>query len=72
MRTVDDQVRIAAAGGGITIDARVMHTDDLVKIAEAGSNKGATIIMTGLLSRSTDDLVRIGAAGQGCVLFEGA
>ena len=69
-RTVDDLVRIAAAGGGFRLDASVRRTDNLVRIAAAASRNGAKVIFTGLKIRTTDDLVRIGAAGKGCVFFE--
>jgi DNA replication protein len=69
-RTIEDLVRIAAAGGGFKIDASLKSTDDLVRIAAAASTKQAKIALTGLKTRTTEDLVRIGAAGKGCVFFE--
>ena len=71
-KTIDDLVRIAAAGGGMHVAAR-MRTDDLARIASAAaasSNRGARIIVTGRSAKSTDDLVRIAAAGKGCVVFD--
>jgi hypothetical protein len=69
-RTIDDLVRIAAAGGGFKIDASIKRIDDLVRIAAAASTNKANLVFTGLNARTTDDLVRIGAAGKGCVFFE--
>ncbi|MFH2134185.1 MAG: hypothetical protein ABII81_03280 [Pseudomonadota bacterium] len=71
LKTTDDLVRIAAAGGGFVLDASLKSTDDLVRIAAAASNKGARVTFSGLKLKSTDDLVRIGAAGKGCVVLEG-
>jgi serine/threonine protein kinase len=55
-RRVDDLIRIAAAGGGFSMDASTGHTDDLIRIAAAASGKGL-IIFRGMNSRSTDDLI---------------
>jgi len=71
MRTTDDLVRIAAAGGGFRLDAAMRTTDDLVRIASAASTKGAHVVFAGLKLRTTDDLVRIAAAGKGSVFLEG-
>lgn len=69
-RSVDELVRIAAAGGGFRLDAAIKRTDDLVSIASAASQRGARVTFAGLGIRSTDELVRISAAGQGCVFLE--
>jgi DNA replication protein len=69
-RTIDDLVRIAAAGGGFKLDASMKRTDELVRIAAAAATNGAKVILTGLTARTTDELVRIGAAGKGSVFFE--
>ena len=71
LKSINDLVRIAAAGGGFVLDASLKSTDDLVRIAAAASNNGARVTFTGLKLKSTDDLVRIGAAGKGCVVLEG-
>jgi DNA replication protein len=64
-----DLVRIAAAGGGMTLPA-TKPTEDLVRICAAASNKRAQITIVGADSLSTADLVRIAAAGEGCVIFD--
>jgi hypothetical protein len=71
LKSTDDLVRIAAAGGGFTLDASLRSTNDLVRIAAAASEKGSQITFVGLKLRSTDDLVRIGAASKGCVVLVG-
>jgi hypothetical protein len=43
----------------------------LVRIAAAAKISGAKVTLTGLNHKTTDDLVRIGAAGKGCVVLEG-
>lgn len=68
-RTVDDLVRIAAAGGGMKVPSHY-STDDLVRIAATASSKGSQITIAGASERATDDLVRIAAAGKGCVVFK--
>lgn len=70
LKSTDELVRIAAAGGGFVLAASLKSTDDLVRIAAAASHKGARVTFTGLKLKSTDELVRIGAAGQGCVVLE--
>jgi DNA replication protein len=69
LKHIDDLVRIAAAGGGFTLDASMKHTNDLVRIAAAASRTGTKITLRGLSLRPVDDLVRISAAGNGCVQF---
>jgi DNA replication protein len=71
LRSTNDLVRIAAAGGGFILDAALRSTDDLVRIAAAASTHGARVTFSGLKLRSTDDLVRISAAGKGAVMLEG-
>lgn len=71
LRSTNDLVRIAAAGGGFILDASLRSTDDLVRIAAAASMHGARVTFSGLKLRSTDDLVRISAAGKGAVVLEG-
>jgi hypothetical protein len=68
--TTNDLIRIAAAGGGFTLDAGSRLTDDLIQIAAAASRNGARIIFYNLGARTTDDIVRIAAAGKGAVSFD--
>lgn len=69
-KTTDQLVRIAAAGGGMHIDANGKTTDQMVRIAAAASGKGATINIINSSKKTTDQLVRIAAAGKGCVMFD--
>ena len=61
---------IAAAGGGMIIDAATKSTIDLKGIAAAASSKQALIILKNAESKSTMDLKGIAAAGNGCVVFD--
>ena len=70
MRTTDDLVRIAAAGGGFTLQAGLRATEDLVRIAAAASARGSRVTFRSLRMRSTADLVAIAAAGKGAVSFD--
>ena len=69
MRLTSDLVRIAAAGGGFTIDTNGRTTDDLVQIA-AAAREQAIIVIRKVSHMRTDDLVRIAAACKGSVLFD--
>jgi hypothetical protein len=68
-RTTDHLVRIASAGAGFRICA-VRGTNDLVRIVAAASSHQARIVIYGTDGMTTDDLVRVGAAGKGTVFFE--
>jgi hypothetical protein len=69
MRSLEDAVQVAQAGGGFTMQASVRRTDDLVRIAQAAAKSGAKVTFTGLEMRRTEDLVEIALAGQGAVSF---
>jgi hypothetical protein len=69
MRLTNDLVRIAAAGGGFTIDTNGRTTDDLVRIAAAAKGE-AIIVIRNVSHMRTYDLVRIAAAGKGSVVFD--
>ena len=70
LKPINEVVRIAAAGGGFTMNGKLKPTEDLVRIAAAASSNQARIVFVGLQLRPTQDLVRIAAAGKGCVVFE--
>lgn len=72
MRTVDDLVSIALAGGGLTLNAADLTVDAMIRIATAASGGTHTaqihIHNTGHLS--TADMEDIGRVGRGCVIFD--
>ncbi len=69
-RSVEDLVRIAHVGGGLKLDGANISDDALVRIAHAASHKGARIVVVNSSHFTTDQLMRIGQIGRGCVLFE--
>lgn len=69
-RTIDQTVRLAAAGGGFRVDASTKTIDQVVRIAAAASGKGSQILVLNAETRTIDELVRIAAAGKGCVVFD--
>lgn len=69
-KSLDDLIHIAAAGGGFTMEAGTFSSDDLVRIAAAVAGTGAQVVIHGVTGRTTEDLVRIAAAGRGAVRFE--
>jgi hypothetical protein len=72
LRSVEELMKVVAAGGGIRMDGSKRLTNDLMKIASAAKHRGARITFTNMAYRSTEELMQIGAAGQGQVVFEGA
>lgn len=70
IRPAQELLRIASAGGGFTLDGSRYSADDLVEIVSAVRRNGSRVHITRCLMKSTDDLVRIAAAGKGCVTFE--
>ncbi|UZJ44467.1 hypothetical protein OOT55_17695 [Marinimicrobium sp. C6131] len=68
--TIDQIVRIAAAGGGMTINAQGKTVDQVVRIAAAASGKQAQLVIRNVQGYTVDQMVRIAAAGKGCVLFD--
>lgn len=66
MKTTDDLIRIAAAGGGIDLSNTPKTTPDLIRIAAAAAGKGSQIWING--NKTTDDLLRICSAGRGSVM----
>ncbi|MGX8273020.1 hypothetical protein ACWQV9_10075 [Brevundimonas diminuta] len=67
-KTTNDLIRIAHAGGGFTLEAKLRSVEDLIRIAHAAGGR-ARLVFTGMAGRSTEDLIRIGHAGQGSVEF---
>jgi len=67
---IDDLIQIASAGGGFRLDATQRYPDELMQIATAAKNGGATVIFSGMFQYYTNDLIRIATAGKGAVIFE--
>ena len=69
MKSTEDLIRIAAAGGGFELKAGLRQTNDLIRIAAAASNHKSRIVFKGCGLKPLDDLIRIAAAGKGAVTF---
>jgi DNA replication protein len=70
MKTTDELVRIASAGGGFVVEAGRRTTEELVKISAAARQSGATVVFRNMGIRKTEALLKIAAAGKGKVVFE--
>lgn len=70
MKTTNQLIDIARAGGGIRIDASTKTTDQLVDIARAASNKMVHLTLANANAKTTDQLIQIARAGKGCVVFD--
>lgn len=70
MKTTDELVKIAAAGGGLVVEAGRRTTEELMRISAAAKHSGATVVFRNVAMRKTDALVRIAGAGKGRVIFE--
>lgn len=69
-RLTEDLIRLAHAGCGFTISGRGRQLNDLVSIAQAARIGSAQITIFGVANYSTDDLIRIGQAGAGRIIFD--
>jgi hypothetical protein len=70
MRSIEELIKIARAGGGFRLDASHCTTDDVIKVAEVAGECGAELHITRICGKSTDELVKIASAGRGRVFFE--
>lgn len=70
MRSTNDIVRILLSGGGLSLNGQMRMTDELVRMALAARQSGASFTISGMAMRSTDEIVRIALAGGGRVTFE--
>ncbi|MFD0913971.1 hypothetical protein [Methylophilus luteus] len=66
----DELIRIAHAGLGFKLSASSKPLADLLRIADAAKDKGATITFTEISGLSDYDIKRIQLASEGHVLFE--
>ncbi len=66
----NDLVRIAAAGGGFSTNAGFREVNDLIRIASAAGVSGAKLTFQNLTHLSTEEIIRISAAGKGNIVFE--
>lgn len=69
-RTVLDLQKIAASGGGFSLDASTYTTLDLQKVAASMASGGGRLVLRNLNKFTTLDLQKISASGKGCVFLE--
>ncbi len=69
-KSVTDLRAIAAAGGGMVLDAKKYSTTDLRAIAASANGKGSRIFVNNADSKSTTDLRAIAKSGGGAVVFD--
>lgn len=64
-----DLLQIVAAGGGLRINIGSKLTSDVIQLAAAAKQSGATLELYGMASKLTSDLVKIASAGGNRVIF---
>lgn len=69
VKSTTDLCKIASAGGSLCIHADVRATEDLIEIASC-LRQGATITMSGMMLRPTDELCTIAQAAPGQIIFQ--
>lgn len=70
LRSIEELIKIAKAGGGFRLDASHCTTEDVLKVAEVAGKHGTELRISRICGKSTDDLVKIASAGKGHVFFE--
>jgi hypothetical protein len=70
LRSIEELIKIAKAGGGFTMDASACTTDDVMRVARVAGECGAELRISRICGKTTEDLVKIATAGQGKVFFE--
>ncbi|HID29088.1 MAG TPA: hypothetical protein EYP19_03690 [Desulfobacterales bacterium] len=70
LKTTDELVELAKAGGGFVLEVGKRNTDELVRIAEAARKSRSTVIFRKIGVRKNASLMKIAAAGKGHVIFE--
>jgi len=70
LKTTDELVELAKAGGGFVLEVGKRNTDELVRIAEAARKSGSTVTFRKISVRKNESLTKIAAAGKGHVIFE--
>ena len=67
LRSIDELIKIARAGGGFTMDASRCTTEEVLRVA---GEFGADLRISRISGKTTDDLVKIATVGKGHVFFE--
>ena len=69
-RLKEDLIKIVKLGSGVKFNGFNYSTDDLVLIVSSASNNNATIILTNMSLRLTDDLIKIAYASKCNIIFD--
>jgi DNA replication protein len=69
-RSNEDLIQIAAAGGGLVLDANGRDVAGLMQIAAISRKRESTLYLKNCGGMNTADLMNIAAAGSGHVVFE--
>jgi len=70
LRSIEELIKIAKAGGGFRLDASHCTTDEVLRVAKVAGECGADLRISRICGKSTEDLVEIASAGRGHVFFE--
>lgn len=70
LRSIEELIKIAEAGGGFSMDASHCTTEEVVRVARVAGECGAELRISRICGKTTDDLVKIASAGKGHVFFE--
>jgi hypothetical protein len=70
LRSIEELIEIAKAGGGFSLDASRCTTEEVIRVAEVAGECGSELRISRICGKTTEDLVRIAAAGKGRVFFE--
>ncbi|MGD9402282.1 MAG: hypothetical protein PVF95_08465 [bacterium] len=70
LRSIEELIKIAQAGGGFTMDASRCTTEEVLRVARVAGECGAEVRISRICGKTTDDLVKIAIAGKGHVFFE--
>lgn len=70
LRSIEELIKIAQAGGGFSMNASRCTTDDILRVAEVAGKTGAELRISRICGKTTDELVKIAEVGKGKVFFE--
>jgi hypothetical protein len=70
LRSIEELIKSAEAGGGFTMDASTCSTEDVLRVAKVAGECGAELRISRICGKTTEDLIRIATVGRGRVFFE--
>lgn len=69
-RTTDNVLRLLKAGGNISVDAKEMTTDNILRVVTVAVEMGKVVTFRNLENHTTDNILRIVKAGGDNVILE--